>query len=185
MASRWWPWHRLAEPYVYTAIGSEPTCNCTPPALITVANADAYMAATLKADSWAALSEIKKEQSLKCAQDALRTLRWCTDEATCCGKELAPSYTAAASELALVLFVNNTAVLGAQNQLPTPVVKRQKFDVMEEEFFSPTETMQVLPRDKRVGSSSPTVLRLYPWLLDLIGCWVDRQSQTLIPIFRG
>lgn len=183
---RWWPWHRLAEPYAYTAVGTEPTCNCTPPDLIVVADADTYMAATLKASAWAALTSTQKEQALKSAQDALRTLRWCTDEATCCGKELEPSYIAAASELALVLFSNNTAILGAANQLPTPVVKRQKLGALEEEFFSPSEiSMQVLPRDKRVGSNSPTVLRLYPWLLDLIGCWVDRQSQTIIPIFRG
>jgi hypothetical protein len=185
VASRWWPWHRLAEPYAYTAIGSEPTCNCTPPTLIAVADVDTYMAATLKAANWAALNATQKGQALKSAQDALRTLRWCTDEATCCGKALTASYTAAASELALVLFNDSTAVLGAANQLPTPVVKRQKFDVFEEEFFDPSVTARVLPRDKRVGSNSPTVLRLYPWLLDLIGCWVDRQSQTIIPMFRG
>jgi hypothetical protein len=185
VSSRWWPWHRLAEPYAYSPIGSEPTCNCTPPALIVVADADAYMAATLKAADWAALTATQKGQALKSAQDALRTLRWCTDETTCCGKELAASYIAAASELALVLFSNSTAVLGAANQLPVPVAKRQKFAVFEEEFFDPSAIGQVLPRDKRVGSNSPTVLRLYPWLLDLIGCWVDRQNQTVIPMFRG
>lgn len=186
MSNRWWPWHRLAEPYAYTAISSEPTCNCTPPALITVADADAYMAATLKAADWAALTVTQKGQALKSAQDALRTLRWCTDETTCCGNDLAANYKAAASELALVLFNNSTAVLGAANQLPTPVTKRQKFDVFEEEFFDPGAiAARVLPRDKRVGSYSPTVLRLYPWLLDLIGCWVDRQNQTVIPMFRG
>lgn len=182
----WWPWHRLADPYPYSPISSEPTCNCTPPELIEVADADAYMAATLKADAWAALSSTKKGQALKSAQDALRTLRWCTDQATCCGRDLAPSYIAAASELALALFRDNTAeVVGATSQLPTPVVKRQKFAVFEEEFFSPTEIAQVLPRDKRVNSKSPTVLRLYPWLLDLVGCWIDRQGTTLIPILRG
>lgn len=184
--TRWWPWHRLAEPYAYSPVGTEPTCNCTPPALIAVADVDTYMAATLKAGDWAALTSTQKGQALKSAQDALRTLRWCTDEATCCGKQLAASYIAAASELALVLYSNSTAVFGAANQLPTPVVRRQKFAVMEEEFFAPASiAAQVLPRDKRVGSQSPTVLRLYPWLLDLIGCWVDRQSQTVIPMFRG
>lgn len=144
------------------------------------------MAATLKASAWAALTSTQKGQALKSAQDALRTLRWCTDNTTCCGNELVANYTAAASELALVLFNNSTAVLGAPNQLPTPVLRRQKFAVMEEEYFGPgTIAAQVLPRDKRVGSYSPTVLRLYPWLLDLIGCWVDRQNQTVIPVLRG
>lgn len=185
-SNRWWPWHRLAEPYAYSAISGEPTCNCTPPDLIEVADADAYMATTLKAADWAALDSTQKAQALKSSQDALRTLRWCTDQETCCGKELDASYTAAASELALVLFNNSTAVLGAPSQLPAPVVRRQKFAVFEEEFFAPGAiAMQVLPRDKRVGSYSPTVLRLYPWLLDLIGCWVDRQNPTLVPIFRG
>jgi hypothetical protein len=186
MTARWWSRRRFAEPYAYTPVGSEPTCNCTPPELIVTADADAYMAATLKAADWAALTSTQKGQALKSAQDALRTLRWCTDETTCCGKELDASYTAAASELALVLFSNSRAVLGAANQLPTPVVKRQKFAVFEEEFFDPGAVVaQVLPRDRRVGSHSPTVLRLYPWLLDLIGCWVSHQNQTLIPMFRG
>jgi len=185
MSTRWWPWHRLAEPYAYQAISGEQTCNCTPPALITVANVDTYMASTLKASAWAALDATQKGQALKSAQDALRTLRWCTDQTICCGKELVASYTAAASELALVLFNNSTAVLGAASQLPAPVVKRQKFAVFEEEYFGPDTIAQVLPKDKRVGSNSPTVLRLYPWLIDLIGCWVDRQSQTIIPMFRG
>lgn len=185
-SARWWPWHRLAELYPYPALGGEAKCNCTPPELIEVADANAYMAATLKADAWAALTSTQKGQALKSAQDALRTLRWCTDEETCCGKDLEPSYTAAASELALVLFDNSTAVLGAANQLPTPVVRRQKFAVFEEEFFGPSAiAMQVLPRDKRVGSHSPTVLRLYPWLLDLIGCWVSHKNDTTIPLFRG
>lgn len=186
MAVRWWPWHRLSDPYPYPAITGEQACNCTPPTLIAVADADAYMASTLKASAWAALSATEKSQALKSAQDALRTLRWCTDEAECCGKQLATSYAAAASELALVLFGNNAAVLGAANQLPVPVVKREQFDVFSQEFFDPSAIAQVLPKDKRVGSHSPTVLRLYPWLLDLIGCWIDRGSgETLVPMFRG
>jgi hypothetical protein len=186
MRTRWGLRHGLAEPYAYSPIGSEPTCNCTPPALIVVADADTYMAATLKASDWAALSATQRSQALKSAQDALRTLRWCTDNPTCCGKDLAANYKAAASELALVLFSNSAAVLGAQSQLPTPVAKRQKFAVFEEEFFTPDAMVpQILPKDSRVGSRSPTVLRLYPWLLDLIGCWVKGKNETAIPMLRG
>jgi hypothetical protein len=184
---RWWPWHRLAEPYPRPAISGEPACNCTPPELIEVADADAYMATTLKAATWAALSSTQKGQALKSAQDALRTLRWCTDEETCCGRDLEDSYTAAASELALVLFNDNTAVFGAADQLPKPVVSREKLGDLEQWFFSPAQirSPSVLPNDGRVGRHSPTVLRLYPWLLDLIGCWVSRKNETVIPLFRG
>jgi hypothetical protein len=155
--------------------------------LIEVADADAYMATTLKADAWAALSSTQKGQALKSAQDALRTLKWCTDETTCCGNQLIPNYTAAASELALVLFNDNTAVFGAADQLPIPVVKREKLGDLEQEFFAPdiTRNIRVLPSDGRVGRYSPTVLRLYPWLLDLIGCWVDRQNSTTVRLLRG
>jgi hypothetical protein len=155
--------------------------------LIEVADADAYMATTLKADAWAALSSTQKGQALKSAQDALRTLKWCTDETTCCGNQLIPNYTAAASELALVLFNDNTAVFGAADQLPVPVVKREKLGDLEQEFFAPdiTRNIRVLPSDGRVGRYSPTVLRLYPWLLDLIGCWVDRQNSTTVRLLRG
>lgn len=178
--------HRLADPFVYPPAGvTEAVCNCTPPALIEAAQADAYMATTLKAGAWAALTAAQKAQALKSAQDSLRTLRWCTDETTCCGRELAASYTAAASELALVLFNDNVAVFGAANQLPTPVVSKEKMGPFEQWFFSPVETARVLPRDKRVGSRSPTVLRLYPWLLDLIGCWIDHRSDSIIPVLRG
>jgi len=150
-----------------------------------VQQVDAYMGATLKAAAWTALNVTQKSQALNSAQTALRTLRWCTDNATCCGNSLAAGYLAAASELALVLFGNSTAVIGAPSQLPAPVVKRQKFAVFEEEFFDPSSIAQVLPKDKRVGSNSPTLLRLYPWLLDLIGCWVDRQNESAIRILRG
>lgn len=187
MNNRWWR-HRLGEPYVYLPTGaSGKACNCTPPALIEVAQADTYMAATLKASAWAALTSTQKSQALKSAQDSLRTLRWCTDETACCGKELAPSYTAAVAELALVLFSDSTAVLGAANQLPLPVVSREKMGPFEQEFFSPADirSARVLPSDRRVGSRSPTVLRLYPWLLDLIGCWIDRNDESAIPILRG
>ena len=187
MPDRSYLWHsRLGEPYRFDWPGGQPTCNCTPPELIERADADAYMATTLKAAAWIALSEGDRTKALKSAQDALRTLKWCTDEAECCGKELEASYTAAASELALVLFQNSTAVFGAQNQLPVPVVKREKLGDLEQEFFAPgTVAMQALPIDGRVGRYSPTVLRLYPWLLDLIGCWVDRQMSSRIPLYRG
>lgn len=187
MSGYWSPWHRLAEPYPYPAITGEAICNCTPPALIGVTEADAYMAATLKATAWGALTQAQKTQALQSAQDALRTLRWCTDSTTCCGRELIPSYTAAASELALVLFGDATTVIGAPNQLPTPVVKRQKLGDLEREFFSPAELRgpTVLPNDGRVGRYSPTVLRLYPWLLDLIGCWVTGKGGPMVPLLRG
>ena len=185
---RWYPWHKLGEPYPYhwPDPGGAP-CNCTPPELIEVADADAYLGSTLKAGAWAALSEPEKGQALKSAQDALRTLRWCTDETTCCGKELAPSYIAAASELALVLYENATAVFGAATQLPSSPVRKQKLGDLEQEFFPPaTAWMQrVLPTDGRVGRHSPTVLRMYPWLLDLIGCWVDRQNVGRVPLYRS
>jgi hypothetical protein len=185
VATYWWPWHKLGEPYRYSWPDGQAPCNCTPPDLIDTADADAYMATTLKADAWAAVGA-DKAKALQSAQDALRTLKWCTDEATCCGKELTSSYTAAASELALVLYNNSTAVFGAANQLPTPVVKRQKLGDLEQEFFAPgTVAMGALPIDKRVGRYSPTVLRLYPWLLDLIGCWIDRQTDSKIPLYRS
>lgn len=187
MSGYWSPWHRLAEPYPHPAITGEATCNCTPPALIGVTEADAYMATTLKATAWAALSPTQKTQALQSAQDALRTLRWCTDEASCCGRELIPSYTAAASELALVLFGDATAVIGAPTQLPARVVKREELEGLKREFFSPAELRgpTVLPSDGRVGRYSPTVLRLYPWLLDLIGCWVASKGGSMVPLLRG
>jgi hypothetical protein len=86
-----------------------------------------------------------------------------------------------------VLFNDNTAVLGAADQLPRPVVSREKLGDLEQWFFSPisTRSPRVLPSDRRVGSYAPTVLRLYPWLLDLIGCWIDRQDESLVSIVRG
>lgn len=187
MTDSWYPWHTLGEPYRFSWPDGQTTCNCTPPELITVADADAYMASTLKGATWAALDAGVKAQALKSAQDALRTLKWCTDEETCCGKELVPNYTAAATELALVLYSNTTGVLGAATQLPSSPVRRERLGDLEQEFFSPaTAWMQrVLPIDGRVGRYSPTVLRQYPWLLDLIGCWIDRQANNRIPLLRG
>lgn len=183
----WHPWHRLGEAYRFPPGSTKAPCNCTPPELILVADADAYMASTLKGAEWAALTNDQKTQALKSSQDALRTLRWCTDEETCCGRELEPNYAAAATELALVLFNNADAVFGAPDQLPTPVVSKEKLGDLEQWFFSPISIRnpRVLPNDGRVGRYSPTVLRLYPWLLDLIGCWIDRQGEGYIPLLRG
>jgi hypothetical protein len=185
MSGSWWPWHPLAQPYQYSAISGESTCNCTPPAVISVADADAYMAPTLKADAWAALTATQKARALSSAQTALQTLRWCTDATECCGRQLASSYVAAASELALVLYADNAASLSPASQLPAPVTKRQKLGDLEEEFFDPFTTIKVVPKDNRVNGHSPTLLRLYPWLIDLIGCWIDRQTSTIVPMYRG
>lgn len=178
-------WTRFANPFPCPPGSPEPTCNHTPPELITLADADAYMQSTLQSSAWAAFTVVQKEQALKSAQNALRTLEWCTEEPIRNGQVLTDNYVAAASELALALIKSASSVFGATSQLPEPVVSREKMGPFERDFASPAIVASVLPRDKRVGSRSPVVLRTYPWLLDLIGLWVQSPSSTLVPIFRG
>jgi hypothetical protein len=144
--------------------------------VITTVEADAYFATTPRAAAWAAVAG-DPDILLTEAQTWLAALCW--DETTdCCGNDFTAAYTRAVSELALALSTNPTALIGtsAASGGSTGPVKRQKLGDLEVEYFQAGS-----------GSSSsaapgttkgPLVLRTFPWLRDIIGCWVKNAGSN-------
>jgi hypothetical protein len=136
--------------------------------LITDAMAAAYFAATPRNAQWLAISAPDQAISLTEAQTWLGQLCWDT-AADCCGQDFPTSYTRAVSELALSLHSSPTALIGTgAATAATGPVKRQKLDALEVEYFD------------------PLVLQKFPWLKDIIGCWLTNTgSQSLVRRVRS
>jgi hypothetical protein len=144
------------------------------PSLTTV-DVDNYFTTSPRAAAWAAVTDPDIQVSE--AQIWLAALCW--DETTdCCGNDFTLAYTRAVSELALALSTNPTALIGtsAASSAATGAVKRQKLGDLEVEYFP-------------VGSGSsasaapgttkgPLVLRTFPWLRDIVGCWIKNSGSN-------
>ena len=64
-------------------------------------------------------------------------------------------------------------------------IKRQKIDVLEIEYDQFTENQY---NDDCSDCSLPAILQKFPWLQDLLGCWLGNVSTTgnrLIRLFRN
>jgi hypothetical protein len=135
---------------------------------VTVTDADVYFSSTPRDGAWQATTD--KDIWVDEATTWLAALCW-DDKATCCGNDFNDAYIRAVSELALALSLNPTALIGGgvASTGTTGAVKRQKLGDLEVEYFPVGSG----------GSSStpgttkgPLVLRTFPWLRDIIGCWV-------------
>ena len=144
--------------------------------VITTVEADAYFATTPRAAAWAAVTG-DPDILLTEAQTWLAALCW--DEATdCCGNDFTAAYTRAVSELALALSTNPTALIGTSAASGGAVgpVKRQKLDALEIEYFEPGGSSS---SSSAPGTTKgPLVLRTFPWLRDIIGCWVKNGGSN-------
>lgn len=139
---------------------------------VTVTDADTYFATTPRDATWQAVTD--KQIWLNEAQQWLGQL--CFDpSATCCGNDFAASWTRAVSELALAMQQNPTALITGAASGGLGPVKRQKLDALEVEYFDPrsatTEAGGVSPK-------APLVLRTFPWLKDILGCWLTSTGST-------
>ena len=133
--------------------------------IVTVGDADTYFATTPRDALWLAITD--KQIWLNEAQQWLGQL--CFDQtATCCGPDFPTSYTRAGSALALAIQPNPTALLTGAASSGVGPVKRSKLDALEIEYFDPrgsTTTTGVSP-------SGPLILRTYPWLKDVLSCYL-------------
>ena len=146
---------------------------------ITRAMADTYFATTPRLAQWNAIVDTEKDISLSEAQTWLGTLCW-DEKADCCGNDFNAQFTRAVSELALVLHGNPTALIPTTAVAATgPVgpVKRQKLDALEIEYFDPRSGGSI-----STGSSTrgPLLLRTFPWLKDIIGCFLSNPYSSLL-----
>ena len=145
--------------------------------VITTVEADAYFATTPRAAAWAAVTG-DPDILLTEAQTWLAALCW--DETTdCCGNDFEAAYTRAVSELALALSTNPTALIGtsAASGGATGPVKRQKLDALEIEYFEPGGSSSAAS-GSRFGPKAPLVLRSFPWLWDICGCWIKNSGSN-------
>ncbi|MCE2839700.1 MAG: hypothetical protein LW834_22605 [Cyanobium sp. 49614_E6] len=145
--------------------------------LITTAMANTYFATTPRQAAWAAVLPADQAIALTEAQTWLGQLCWNTT-ADCCGASFDASYTRAVSELALALNANPTALIGgAAATSATGPVKRQKLGDLEVEYFdsrgSGSTATATAPTAK-----GPLVLQRFPWLKDIIGCWLTNTGSS-------
>jgi len=150
--------------------------------------ANQFFALGLAADAWAAVTN--QEAALRSAASWLNTIPWAGE---CCmaGRFLAwprqnvecncsvatcemipPQVKAAQAELALQLGTNPGALIGmgGSDQSSKGAIQSQTLGSLSQSFYAPTETATVL------GGNAPLVLRTFPWLVDLLGCWADQSK---------
>jgi hypothetical protein len=148
--------------------------------------ADAYMATTIRDAAWLAIPALERDVLLQEAQRWLKGL--CPDPAAegCCG-DFATQWTEAVSELALALKLSPAAIItgGASAGGATGEIKRQKLDVLEIEFFQ-ARAGGATTQTSRYGPKAPAVLRAFPFLGDILGCWLPAYgSNRMIPVERN
>lgn len=153
----------------------------TPPAstipVVTAAEADPYMATTARNPAWLAIDAVLRDNLLIEAQRWLKDLCPNPDAEGCCGV-FDDAWTAAVSELALAIYQNPTAIISGAS---TAQVKRVKLGDLEQEFF---QTL-LYGQARRYGPKAPLVLQAFPWLGDLLGCWLPSTSARTIPVERN
>ena len=135
---------------------------------VTVPDADAYFVTTPRNADWVAVGD--RQVWLNESQRYLGQL--CFDQdADCCGMSFADAWKGAASELALALSKNPTAVIGS-GASTSGAVKRNKLGDLEQEFFEPVNAAS------KVSSSAPLILQAFPWLTDWLGCWLQTPTGS-------
>ena len=155
---------------------------------VTLAEADAYFDGSMHNTDWNNHSDAKKEAALIQATQWLDYLGWSGD---CCGttqrlrwprknvKCMCQEATCtmiplqvkqATFELAFKLVHDPDAISGGVkgNGAATGPVKRNKLGDLEQEFFEPANG-----DDSKIPVTGPVVLQIYPFLVDMLGCWLS------------
>jgi len=141
---------------------------------ITSAMANTYFATTPRDAQWLAITGPEQPIVLSEAQTWMVQLCW-DPAATCCGNTFDASYTRAISELALALHGNPTALIGTGAATSsTGPVKRQKLGDLEVEYFDSRGSGSTATATAPTG---PLVLQKFPWLKDIIGCWLTNTGN--------
>ena len=170
---------------------------------ISVAEADAIFAAGFKNAEWTALAEAEKETALKVStaslevldyvgkrcspatddKDKEQALQWPRHDASCrgvvanCAAIPLPIKQACAS-LALDLQKNPDAIDGGGTSGTQGPIKKQQLGSLSQEFFEPGGS------DTKVSPQAPLVLQKFPYLVDLLGCWLETSSKSSRVILR-
>ena len=136
--------------------------------VVTVAQADAYFLTTPRSAAWAAVAD--QQIQLNEANRWLGAL--CFDQTrSCCNRVFADAYTEAVSELALALSQNPTALIGGVAvSSVTGALKKNQLGELSQEFYDVKDAAAVTTK---YGPNAPLVLQRFPFLGDVIGCWLN------------
>ena len=135
--------------------------------VVTVPDATTYFLTTPRNADWVALTD--QQIWLNESQRYLGQL--CFDQAAdCCGKTFADAWTGAASELALALSKNPTAVIGSGASTGTTgAIKEQKLGDLMQSYY---DTKSGQETTAKYGKNAPMILQKCPWIGDLLGCYM-------------
>lgn len=138
------------------------------PAKPTQAEVDAYFLTTPRAAEWAAVTTPDIWLN-----EAYRWLgQLCVDPLkVCCGMTFAQAWVAAIGELALSLSKNPTALIGGVATAGAQgAIKRNQLGDLVQEFY---DTKDGQATASRFGPNDPVVLQKWPWIYDLLGCYLN------------
>jgi hypothetical protein len=175
-----------------------PIAALTPP--LTMEEVDAYfVVGTPNGTAWSLLTDPEKAVAIEQATYWFETLEWNGEPAdpeqtgklprigvTCNGvtataDALPATVGAAFCELALALHRNPGAMVGATAQSGiTGTTKRERIEgAVDVEYFEPMGYMTTGAK-----ASDPAIIRAFPWLRDMLKCWVSFGDDCNIPFGR-
>jgi hypothetical protein len=185
------PWDGLPSfPYAVGYIGECPELETASGPLRTqsvdVPAVTAYFATTPRDPAWKAVPAA--DQAIY-VQEALRWLQaLCPEFHDNCCVAFDDAWLRAVAELALALSANPTVLIGggATAAGPTGEVKRQKLGDLEIEFFQ-ARAGEAVSTGSRYGPKAPLVLQRFPWLGDILGCWLPSYGSggRIVPRWRS
>ena len=136
--------------------------------VVTPAMADAYFLTTPRNADWNAATDHQIWLN-----EANRWLGALCFDATrdCCGRGFDAAYTEAISELALALSKSPTALVGGVAvSSVTGALKKNQLGELSQEFYDVKDAATVATK---YGPNAPLVLQRFPFLGDVIGCWLN------------
>lgn len=136
------------------------------------ADADTYFAQLPRDAAWTAVTD----PDVWLAESYRLLSALCLDEAKeCCGKKVADVWTEANAELALALSKSPDAIVGggasASAGAGADVIKRVAVGSLSVEY-AVGQTASSTTKTVRYGVDAPTVLQRFPWLGDILGCYL-------------
>ena len=136
--------------------------------VVTPAMADAYFLTTPRNADWNAATD--HQIWLNEANRWLGAL--CFDQTrSCCNRVFDAAYTEAISELALALSKSPTALVGGGAASSSAgAVKRNQLGDLVQEFYDVKDGAATAAK---YGPNAPLVLQRFPFLGDVIGCWLN------------
>jgi hypothetical protein len=153
---------------------------------VTLAEADAYFDAGADNQEWNNHQDGYKEAALIQATRWLnylsfagdicgdtQALQWPREEVTCMGKEatctMIPLQVKQATYELAFKFVHDPDVINGGTTSPSPqvgAIKKQKLGDLEQELYEYKQGRS------KIAASGPAVLQKFPWLVDILGCWL-------------